>query len=379
MKQTDVIIIGGGISGLLSARELAKGGARVAVFDRQAMGRESSWAGGGILSPLCPWKSPEPITTLCGWSQAVYPVLAEELKESAGIDPEWLPSGLLYSDCDEPEQARIWAQAHAVRCDFLSTAELERLEPELRVVPSSPILLPEIAQVRNPRLLRALKNDLKQRGVELLERCPVDIVGVEKGRIYGVACGAETYAAEAYVLAAGAWSGLLSQRFGLANMPIFPVKGEMLIFAAPPGLLKHIVLSKGRYLIPRKDGKILAGSTVENAQFNKSSTEAARKTLQDFAHELLPPLRRYPIEKHWAGLRPGSPDGIPVIGPHPEIANLFFNCGHFRNGFVMAPASARLLADHVLRREPIVSPGPYLPKKEYTQNRQLNDSTTRSP
>ena len=362
MKRADIIIIGGGVSGLMSARELALSGAHVVLLDRQSLARESSWAGGGILSPLKPWRAAEPITTLCRWSQAAYPHLAQALQESTGLDPEWLPSGLLFNDCDELAEATQWAEAQGIRFERLSAGAVAGLEPGLRASPdSTPLLFPDVGQVRNPRLLRALREDLAQRGVELLEHHPVDQIRVERGRVAGLVSRQESLSAEAYVLAAGAWSGLLARNAGLADLPVGPVKGEMLIFDSPPGLLKRIVLDKGRYLIPRKDGKILAGSTVENAQFNKSTSMAAGDALREFACGLLPALRRFPIEKHWAGLRPGSPEGIPFIGPHPQLANLFLNCGHYRNGFVMAPASARLLADHILKRPAIVSPDAYLP------------------
>ncbi len=359
MNQTDAIIIGGGVSGLMSARELSDSGKQVVLLERQALGKESSWAGGGILSPLVPWRAAEPITALCRWSQSAYPLLAEELQASTGIDPEWLPSGLLFTDCDHIDLVKAWAETHATRYESLACNDLEGIEPNIRAVSENPLLLPDIAQVRNPRLLRALKIDLAQRGVELLEHHPVDEIRIENGRAVGIVSRNQLFTAEDYVVTAGAWSGLVACNSGLPELPIMPVKGEMLIFDSPPGLLKHMVISGGRYLIPRKDGKILAGSTIENAQFNKSCTDKALEALSCFATSLLPPLKQYAIEKHWAGLRPGSPDGIPTIGPHPEVANLFFNCGHFRNGFVMAPAAARLLANHILRQTAIVPPEPY--------------------
>ena len=361
MNQTDVIIIGGGVSGLMSARELSDSGKRVVLLERQAFGRESSWAGGGILSPLAPWRAAEAITALCHWSQSAYPRLAEELQASTGIDPEWLQSGLLFSDCAEIDLAKAWADAHATRYECLASSAVGRIEPNLRSAGKNPLLLPDLAQVRNPRLLRALITDLAQRGVVLLERHPVDEIRIERGRAVGIVAHNQLFTAEDYVLTAGAWSGLLARNSGLPDLPIMPVKGQMLIFDSPPGLLKHMVLSGGRYLIPRKDGKILAGSTLENAHFNKSTTDAAHEALHCFATRLLPALKHYRIEKHWAGLRPGSPAGIPTIGPHAQVSNLFFNCGHFRNGFVMAPASARLLANHILRQPPIVAPEPYFP------------------
>ena len=348
----------------MTARELSGAGKRVVLLERQALGKESSWAGGGILSPLTPWRASEPITTLCHWSQSAYPVLAEELAANTGIDPEWIQSGLLFSDCAEGDLAKSWADVHGKHCVSLTVDDLGGIEPNIRPTGGTPLLMPDIAQVRNPRLLRALRMDLTQRGVKLLEYHLVDDIKVEHGRAVGVLANHQWFTAEDYVVTVGAWTALLARNSGLVELPIMPVKGEMLIFDAPPGLLKHIVISGGRYLIPRKDGKILAGSTVENAHFNKGTSDAALEALSRFAISLLPPLGKSPIEKHWAGLRPGSPDGIPSIGPHPEVSNLYFNCGHFRNGFVMAPGSARLLSNLLLRQTPIVLPEPYIPQTQ---------------
>jgi len=354
----DVIIIGGGIIGLLTAKELAQSGARVGLLERQAVGQESSWAGGGILSPLYPWRAAEPVTALCRWSQAAYPDLAAALRESTGIDPEWIRSGLLVNDCEDIEAATNWCRSLAARHANLTELECASLEPGLAISPKNPIYFPDIAQIRNPRLLKALRVDLMQRGVQLLENQEVLDIEISQGQVRHILTQRGKFSSANYVIAAGAWSGGIGRSVGLP-LRVEPVKGQMLVFKAPPGLLRHIILSSGHYLIPRKDGRILAGSTVEHSGFDKSTTEAARDALAGFAQSALPALLECPIEKHWAGLRPGTPEGIPYIGRHPQIPNLFFNCGHFRNGFVMAPASAHLLTDLILECAPIVAPEPY--------------------
>lgn len=362
MTHSDVIIIGGGVSGLMCARELAQFKLSVTVVERQSLAKESSWAGGGILSPLYPWRANKPISALSRWSQSAYPGLAQSLLENTGIDPELLPSGLLVLDCTDLDLAQTWSEAYPSRLEVLDGETLKQLEPDIGpTMADNPVFLPDIRQVRNPRLLRALRQELAGLGVAMLEHSAVEKIELGEGRVARLVADGKTHSAAAYVVCVGAWSGLLARATGLPDVQVYPVKGEMLIFDAPPGLLKHMVLSHGHYLIPRKDGRILAGSTVENVQFNKSASEWAHGQLLAFACGLLPELNSVAVEKHWAGLRPGSPQGIPTIGPHPEIENLYFNCGHFRNGFVMAPASARLLADHVLGRPPIIDPEPYLP------------------
>lgn len=352
---TDVLIIGAGISSLLAARELAGAGLSVRVADQGPVGRESSWAGGGILSPLYPWRMPEAVTALCAWSQRRYPELAAELLEATGLDPEWQQSGLLVLDPEDSARADAWCEAHSVSRLW---GEPGVLTPQLAGGSGPAILLPEVAQVRNPRLLQAVLADIRRLGVKLEEHAAVTRLEARGGRVVRASTDSGYFEAETYLVAAGAWSaGVLSEV--LPSLPVEPVKGQMLAFQTSPDLLGTIVLAEDRYLIPRRDGVVLCGSTVEYRQFDKTPDEAASRLLREFAVRLLPPLREAPVIGHWAGLRPGSPDGIPFIGAVPSTDNLYVSCGHFRNGLTMAPASARLVADLILGRPPIVVAEPY--------------------
>jgi glycine oxidase len=354
----DVIIVGGGVIGLLTARELRAAGAAVTILERQAPGRESSWAGGGILCPINPWQVPEPITRLCGWSQRAYPDFARQLHESSGIDPEWQPSGMLLRASPQDRQAiEAWGAGHGLAVQYLDAVAAAVAEPNLGEHREA-VLLPHVAHIRNPRLLAALLRDVEQSGVRVLAEHPVHRIDVAGDRVEALETEKGRFRADCYILAAGAWSEQLASLTGL-HLPVQPVRGQMLVFDGQPGWLNHIVIDQGQYLIPRRDGRILAGSTVEYAGFDKNTTADGGAQLAGFARGLLPPLRNCSIERHWAGLRPGSPQGIPCIGRHPELGNLYFNCGHFRNGLVMGPASARLLADLMLGRPPIVVPEDY--------------------
>lgn len=353
---TDILIIGGGVAGMLTARELLQAGVRVTLLERGLVGGESSWAGGGILSPLRPWCEPEAINRLCRFSQAQYPVLAEALRQGSGTDPEWWRCGTLYLDMDpdEHELAGAWCRASVVENSLLDAAGVAVMESGLRAAAGVSLWLPGTAQIRNPRLLKALQKDLRQRGLVLREGAGVEGLKLADGRVAGVEVGGQLLTAERYVVTAGAWSEGLLQ-----FLQVEPVKGQIVLFRASPGLLGRIVLAQGHYLIPRRDGHILAGSTVERVGFDKSPTGQALADLKAFALETLPVLNEGMVERQWAGLRPGTASGVPYIGVHPELANLYFNCGHFRNGLVMGPASARLLADLLLGRPPIVPPEPY--------------------
>ncbi|MFZ5594346.1 MAG: glycine oxidase ThiO [Pseudomonadota bacterium] len=355
---TDCLVIGGGLIGMLTARELARAGMRVKVVERGATGRESSWAGGGILSPLYPWRYPDAVTALAGWSQRIYPALAAELADETGVDPEWTLNGLLMLDADEKTAAQVWAERAAMGLEVIDRDAVLACEPGLGEPPQEALWMPGIAQIRNPRLLRAVRLSLLSAGVEIQEGLDVTGFVVRDGQIAGVETAGGKIPAGSVVVAAGAWSGRLLAGLGV-ELDVAPVRGQMIMFHARPGVVSRIVLSRGRYLIPRRDGRVLAGSTVEYAGFDKSATAEALAQLHQAAVALAPALADYDIERHWAGLRPGSPEGVPFIGEHPRVRGLFVNAGHFRNGVVMGPASARLLADIMQRQAPIADPSLY--------------------
>ncbi len=356
----NVLIIGGGLIGLLTARELTQSGARVVLLEKGAVGRESSWAGGGILSPLYPWRYPEPVTELARWGQARYEAVCRELADT-GVDPQWTRTGLLMVDVAETErsQAIAWAERYGYRLEMLDSAGLRECEPGLGRGESG-LWMSDVAQVRNPRLLQALRADLEARGVLFEEECEVQGFLSENERIAGVRTDRGDRRADRVVVAGGAWTGSLLASTGL-SLPVEPVRGQMLLFQGAPGLIQRMVLSGERYIIPRRDGRVLAGSTLEHVGFEKVITNAALEDLKAAAFGIVPGLREVPLERQWAGLRPGSPTGVPFIGEHPELGGLYVNAGHFRNGVVMGLASARLLSDLLLGREPIVDPLPYLP------------------
>jgi glycine oxidase len=354
---SDILVIGGGAIGLLTARELARAGAEVTLVEMGVTGRESSWAGGGIISPLYPWRYADSVTALSLWSQREYPKLCAALLEETGVDSELIRSGLLTLDAAEGAQALPWARAHGTHVEILDNAALRESEPELDLQPPSALWMPDIAQVRNPRLGRALRYAIEKR-VRIREQEEAIELLVESGRVVGARTSVGIIEANRIVVCVGAWTAKLLEQLD-AKPEIEPVRGQMILFCAKPGQINHVVLYRDRYVIPRKDGRTLIGSTLEHEGFVKATTAEAKEELYRAAVEMFPLLKRTPIENHWAGLRPGSPSGIPYIGAYPKIQGLYINAGHFRNGLVTGPASARLVTDLLLGRTPILDPAPY--------------------
>ena len=356
-----IIVLGGGAIGLMSAYQLALSGQQILLAEAGEIGRESSWAGGGIVSPLYPWRYDPAVTALAHWSQDVYAGLSEQLFALTGIDSEVYVTGLYWLDLDDESEALAWARLHGRPLDAVNMAAVYEAVPTLRDGFARAVHMGDVANVRNPRLVKALHAALlKMPNVSVRENCAVKGFVPEGGRVVGVRTDDGDIAADQVLLTAGAWSAQLLATLGLA-LPVEPVKGQMILYKCAEDFLPSMVLADGRYAIPRKDGHVLVGSTLEYAGFDKTPTDEALASLQASAVALLPSLADAEVVGHWAGLRPGSPEGIPYIGEVPDYPGLWLNCGHFRNGLVLAPASCQLLADLMLGREPIVDPAPYAP------------------
>ena len=351
-----VVVVGGGVIGLLTAFNLAAKVGQVVVCDQGEVGRESSWAGGGIVSPLYPWRYSPAVTALAHWSQDFYPQLGERLFASTGVDPEVHTTGLYWLDLDDEAEALAWAEREQRPLSAVDISAAYDAVPVLGPGFKRAIYMAGVANVRNPRLVKSLKAALLALpNVTLREHCQITGFAEQGGRVTGVQTADGVLAADEVVLSAGAWSGDLLRTLGL-ELPVEPVKGQMILFKCAEDFLPSMVLAKGRYAIPRRDGHILVGSTLEHAGYDKTPTEEALESLKASAVELLPELEGATVVAHWAGLRPGSPEGIPYIGPVPGHAGLWLNCGHYRNGLVLAPASCQLFTDLLTGAEPIIDP-----------------------
>lgn len=327
---TEFLVAGGGVIGLATAQALLQIGFSVTVMERANIGQESSWAGGGILAPLCPWDYADEVTRLTSLGAAMFPRWAADLHAATGIDPEYEVSGMLVLPPFDKSLARLWCDKHGVR--------LEEQKDGL--------LLSEVAQVRNPRLIQALRKNVEMLGGRIVEQCEVRGISTAGDRVRSLSTSCGELTADRYIVTAGAWSKQVLGQHAL-QLDIKPMRGQMLLFKFDSPPLPHIVLQEGMYLIPRRDGHLLVGSTLEDVGFDKRTTSEARDSLRQRAELLLPVLRGMPLKQHWSGLRPASPGNIPTIGCHPQLENLLINSGHFRYGVTMAPASAAILLNEL--------------------------------
>lgn len=350
----DCIILGGGVIGYSTALELARAGMKVSLIERGQAGQESSWAGGGILYPLLPWDYSAAVTCLTQHSIALFSAWAEELHRATGIDPEYRRCGMLVLPDFSAANARAWCDAHPTP---LETTRARKIIPEL-AADEDALWLPDVAQARNPRLLKALRRQLELLGVPIHEQTEAIGWQSDGALVTGIETTRGVMSAGHYIVTSGAWSRQLLGEHAL-DLDIRPIRGQMLLFKTAPGMLRTIILRNGIYLIPRLDGHVLVGSTLEDVGFDKTTTEAARAMLHAQATKILPLLKEAPLVQRWSGLRPGSPDNIPTIDRHPQLDNLYINSGHYRYGVTMAPASAEIMANLVLGRPQALDISPY--------------------
>lgn len=327
-RSADVIVIGAGVIGLSTAFELLRAGLRVTVLERGAVGPGgASWAGGGILAPLEPDAVGPSALPLLRDSLAVYAEWCAALHEASGIDPEYLVSGLRILPPGDLPAWKALAASCAIRAEDGEAGAL--------------LQLPGVAQVRSPRLLRALARAVRAAGGQILEGVPVQALQ-RSGEAMTVMTVSGPHRAARVVLAAGAWSAQLAPSAGVR-----PMRGEMLLLDARSGELASIVLRAGQYLIPRKDGGIVAGSTLEDIGFENQPSTQGRDRILSAVHEMAPWLAQREVLAHWSGLRPGA-QSAPQVGWSPDQPRLFLNCGHYRLGITLAPGSARAAARQIL-------------------------------
>jgi glycine oxidase len=365
----DVIVIGGGVIGLSIALELAGQGAAVTVLEQGDFGREASWAGAGILPPGNLDAALTPEARLRALSHSLWPDWAESLAAETGIETGYARCAgieLRVANDDSPSDlaAEIeWWREQGVRCEELEAEALKECEPLLSSQIVSAYRLPDLGQVRNPRLVKALVAACASRGVRL--RPGTQVIGLEEqgsadesNRIDSIHTPTGRVQAGRYCVAGGPWSRAILASADV-DVAIEPVRGQIVLVSQIPRLFSHVLQLGPRYIVPRDDGNVLIGSTEEHVGFLKINTASAVSELLAFGARLVPALAHARFERAWSGLRPGSADGLPYLGRVAGFENLFVAAGHFRSGLQMSPGTARLIRQALLDQEPDISLEPF--------------------
>lgn len=354
---SDVVIVGGGVIGLSIAYELAKQDVDVTVLEQGAFGQEASWAGAGILPPGGINENNSPYENLRGESAGLWPSLSSELLEETGIDNGFRQCGGIEVRFDGSQQQLTdevaeWVLSGAEAFE-LAPQELHRLEPAISHEAVAAYSLPGLGQVRNPRHVKALLAACALRGVRLISSRPVTGFTRRNGKILSVETPEGPISGGQFCVASGAWSRRVLASIGV-KIAVEPVRGQIVLLQADLLPFRRVLQVGPRYLVPRPDGAILVGSTEEHAGFEKRNTAVAISDLINFAIEVVPALAEARFERAWAGLRPGSPDGLPYLGAVPETENLYVACGHFRSGLQLSPGTGLVMRQAILGQTPAV-------------------------
>ena len=361
----DVVVVGAGIVGLAAARALASSGARVIVVERGRVGDEASAAAAGMLSAQVDAAEDSPLFDLALRARERHAALAGELEAETGIGVERSPRGALEIAFDAADEAALlaragWQRARGLHVDHLGAAEVRDAEPNLSPAVRAALYYKEDRSLDNVRLLRALAASAVARGAALLSGRPVTALVLAGGRVAGVDAGRERIAAPVVINAAGAWAGLLPG--DPAPPPVEPVRGHIAAFDLAPPVVRHVVCSPRGYVVPRADGRLLAGSTAERAGFDKSVTAGALQRVLAIAVEIVPQLAEVAVAQTWAGLRPGTPDALPIIGPG-GVPGLIHAAGLFRNGILLGPLVGEAVARLALGQDPGVDLSAFSPAR----------------
>lgn len=356
------MVVGAGVVGLAAARALASAAARVLVVERRRVGAEASTAAAGMIAPQA-FEPDSPLMPLAIRARDRHLQLVPELEEETGIGLDLSRLGRLDLALDEAGERALHARAQAhqrqgLQVAVLSASEVREAEPNLNPAVRSALFFAGDRRIDNVRLTRALAASAVARGATLLTGRPVTSLAVEAGRVAGVRAGAETLRAPVVINASGAWAALLSG--DPQPPPVEPVRGQIVAFDMAPPLMRHVACSSRGYLVPRADGRILAGSTLEKAGFDKSVTAGGVRAILDMAIEIAPTLADVRIADAWAGLRPGTPDGLPVLGAG-ALGGLFHAGGLYRDGILLGPLAGELIAQLALGQQPQFDLTPFSP------------------
>ena len=360
----DVVIIGGGVIGLAIARGLALRGVRdVCVIERATLGTEASFAAAGMLLPQVEADAEDDFFKLACRSRDLYPSFVAALREETGVEVELDTTGTLYlafneHDLEEIEKRYRWQARAGLAVELLSGGAAREFEPCISASVLGALRFPNDIQVENRRLLSALANSVNGLGIDVLTETTVESLMIERSRVNGVQTSRGSIRCKSIVIAAGTWSSLLLRSSVLPDPVIQPVRGQMICLESKPQLTRHVLYSPRGYLVPRQDGRLLAGSTSEHAGFAKRVTAGGISSILQNTLEISPAIATLPVVDTWAGLRPRPADGLPVLGACGEIDGVIYATGHYRNGILLAPLTADLITEVIVAgvASPLLAP-----------------------
>jgi glycine oxidase len=352
LSRPDVLVVGGGVIGCAIARRLAAAGVRTLLLERDQPGSHASWAAAGMLSPLAEADEPGPFLSLLLESRTLYPGLSAALLAETGIDVGYRDEGTLLVALTAGQEATLdaryrWQSAAGLPVERMTAGELREAEPALSPEVRAGLRFAGDHQVDSRLLAKALWAAAEAAGAEVRLGSAVQGVIVERGAVAGVrtADGGRVDAG-AVVIAAGSWAGTIE---GLPRpLPVMPVRGQLLAVHTRPPLFRQVVHAPDVYLVPRGDGRLILGATMERAGFEEAVTAGGVLSLLAPALQVAPALRDAPLVEWWCGLRPATPDGLPILGPDPEVSGLHYATGHYRNGILLTPVTAEIVAAAIL-------------------------------
>ena len=353
---TGILVVGGGIIGLSIAWSLVKEGATVTVLEAGQIGGQATGAAAGMLAPLAEAHEAGPFLTLGLESLQRYPSFVAELQEETGIDVELVGPGMLRVATNDEDAYQLsqdweWQRSLGLHSECLSGKEVRLLEPALTSDVRLAVRSPEERNVEPRRLVRALALACARRGVRIVEGEPVVDFEREDVIVTAAMSPGQYFGCNTVVIAGGAWSELLGRRLE-STLPIYPVRGQILSLACLPPPIRHTIYGSSGYLVPKLDGRVVVGATEDEAGFDTRTSAGGLARLLNLAPGLVPSLRDAAFDTAWAGLRPASADGMPIIGRLPAWSNVFAACGHFRNGILLAPITGDVILHEISENKP---------------------------
>ena len=365
------IVIGGGIIGCSVAWRLAAEGVVTTVLERGRVGQEASWAAAGMIAPQAEADGPGPFFDFCMKARDAFETIVDRLVRDSGVDPEYDRAGILYVALDETERAQLegrakWQRAAGAPVEELTGAEARRVEPMLSPETVYAIHMPTNRRADNRKLTQAYAAAARKAGAEFVEGARVEALAIRGGRATGdvqasgvveaigvVMDDGSTREADIVINAAGSWAGEV-RGLEADRVKLHPVRGQVVCFETAPGTIGPALFSLRGYLVPRRDGRLLAGSTMEEAGYNKVVTLAGLEKIARGAVAIAPALGATPFRQAWAGLRPATRDLLPVLGFSPSVPNVLWAAGHFRSGILLSAITGEIIADLVKGRRPAI-------------------------